>query len=95
MMTDKTEDTGVIETLLARLNEYRLPRLLELKERVDSGATIDDNDLQFLERVLQDGREIEPLIKRNPKAQPIYAQLTTLYTHITAKAVENESKPKQ
>jgi len=93
-MSDKTEDTGVIETLLARLNEYRLPRLLELKERVDAGEAIDANDLQLLERVLQDAREIEPLIKRNPKVQPIYAQVTQLYAEITAKAVENESNLK-
>ncbi len=91
-MSDKTEDTGVIEALLARLNEYRLPRLLELKERVDRGETITDNDLQLLERVLEDGREIQPLIDRNPKVQPIYAQMTTLYAEITAKAVQNEQK---
>ena len=93
-MSDKTEDTGVIETLLARLNEYRLPRLLELQERVNRGEAIDDHDLQFLERVLEDAREIEPLIKRNPNVQPIYAQVTALYAEITAKAVENESNSK-
>jgi hypothetical protein len=93
-MSDKTEDIGIIEALLARLNEYRLPRALELKERVDRGEVINANDLQFLERMLQDAREIEPLIKRNPKVQPIYAQMITLHTEITAKAVENEAKPK-
>ena len=91
-MSDKTEDTGVIEALLARLNEYRLPRLLELKERVDRGETITDNDLQLLERVLEDGREVQPLIDRHPGVQPIYAQMTTLYAEITAKAVQNEQK---
>ena len=91
-MSDKTEDTGIIEALLARLNAYRLPRLLELKERVDRGETITDNDLQLLERVLEDGREVQPLIDRNPEVQPIYAQMTTLYAEITAKAVQNEQK---
>ncbi|MCB1688264.1 MAG: hypothetical protein KDI33_07255, partial [Halioglobus sp.] len=91
---DDREDTGVIEALLARLNEYRLPRLLELKERVDRGEAIGDNDVQLLERVLDDGREIEPLIARNPKVQSVYAQVTALHAEITAKAVENEQKPK-
>ena len=34
-MSNDTEDTGMIEALLQRLNDFRLPRLLELKERVD------------------------------------------------------------
>lgn len=93
-MSNEIEDTGVIETLLARLKEYRLPRLLELKERVNRGEAIDDNDLQLLERVLEDGRKIHPLIERNPKVQPIYAQVTALHAEITAKAVDNESRPK-
>jgi hypothetical protein len=91
-MSNQTEDTGVIEALLARLNEYRLPRLLELKERVDRGEAISDSDLQLLERVLEDGREIQPLVARNPKVQTIYARMTTLYSEITAKAVQNEPK---
>jgi hypothetical protein len=91
-MSNKTEDTGIIEALLARLNEYRLPRLLELKERVERGEAITDNDLQLLERVLEDAREIQPLIARNPSVQPIYAQVTALYADITAKAVQNEQK---
>jgi hypothetical protein len=91
-MSNNIEDTGVIEALLARLNEYRLPRLLELKERVAAGEAISDNDLQLLERVLEDGREIQPLMARNPNVQPIYAQVTALYAEITAKALENEQK---
>jgi len=85
-------DTGVIQALLARLNNYRLPRLLELKERVDRGEAISDNDLEFLERVLEDGRELHPLTERNPEVQPVYARLTALHAEITAKAVENEKR---
>jgi hypothetical protein len=92
-MTGKEADTGVIEALLARLNKYRLPRLLELKERVDRGEAISDNDLELLERVLEDGREIQPLSARNPELQEIYTRLTALHAEITAKAVENEQKP--
>lgn len=91
-MSDKTEDIGVIETLLERLNDFRLPRLLELRERVDQGEAITDSDMQLLERVLEDARAIHPLISRNPSFQPIYAQVTALYNEITTKAVANEAK---
>ncbi len=93
-MSDENEDTGVIEALLARLNEYRLPRLLELKERVDRGEAIGSNDLQLLERVLDDGRDIQPLIARHPEVQSLYAQMTALHAEIIAKAVENEPPEK-
>lgn len=91
-MSDKASDTGIIETILERLNDYRLPRLLELKERVGAGEAITDNDMQLLERVMEDARAIHPVIDRNPEVQPIYAQVTALYAEITTKAVENEGK---
>jgi len=91
-MVDEEEDTGVIQALLARLNRSRLPRLLELKGRVDRGEAISDHDLEFLERVLEDGRELHPLVDRHPEVQTVYTRLTALHTEITAKAVENEKK---
>ena len=37
-MSDKASDTGVIETILERLNDYRLPRLLELRRESARGG---------------------------------------------------------
>ena len=47
-MSNDTEDTGMIEALLQRLNDFRLPPLLELKVRVDRGETLRDSDIEFL-----------------------------------------------
>lgn len=91
-MSDKTEDTGVIEAVLHRLNEYRLPRLLDLKKRVDSGETLTDSDIDFLEQVLEDGRAIDALIKRRPEVQPLAAKVAALHNEIVTKGVENETK---
>jgi hypothetical protein len=90
-MSDKTEDTGTIEAILQRLNDFRLPRLLELKGRVDSGETLTEYDLEFLEHVLEDGHYIQGLIDRHPEVQPLAAQVIALYHHIVAKGLENES----
>ena len=55
-MANDTEDTGTIEALLQRLNEVRLPRLLELKEREHQMTPSDREALQtiLLERRLID-----------------------------------------
>lgn len=91
-MSNSTDDTGKIEAILQRLNEFRLPRLLELKERVDRGETLTDHDIKFLEHVLEDARSVEGLIKRRPEVQPLAAKVTALYHDIVAKGLENEAK---
>ena len=91
-MSNDTEDTGMIEALLQRLNDFRLPRLLELKERVDVGETLSEYDMEFLERVLEDAHCRPRLIDRHPEVQPLAAKMTALYHEITSKALENEAK---
>jgi hypothetical protein len=91
-MSDNTEDTGMIEALLQRLNDFRLPRLLELRERVDGDGTLDEYDIEFLERALEDAHSAIPLSDRHKELQPLAAKLTALYHEITSKALENETK---
>jgi hypothetical protein len=91
-MSNDTEDTGMIEALLQRLNDFRLPRLLELKERVERGETLDEYDMEFLEQALEDGRHNQALLDRHPELQALAAKITALFHVITAKALENETK---
>jgi hypothetical protein len=91
-MSNDTEETGMIEALLQRLNDFRLPRLLELKDRVDRGETLDEYDLEFLQRALEDAHSAIPLSDRHKELQPLAAKLTALYHEITSKALENEAK---
>ena len=93
-MSTEEEDIGVIEAILQRLNDFRLPRLLEMKERVDNGEILIDYDLEYLEHVLKDSQSVHTLVGRRPEVQPLYAQVTELYHKITAKGLENESKSK-
>ena len=92
-MSDESEDLGVIQTLLERFNEFRLPRLLEMKSRVDGGATLTEIDIEYLEHVLADAAHIRTYIDRHPEVQSLYAQATDLYHQVTTRALENAQKP--
>lgn len=89
-MTDTSRDTGIIQTLVERLNNQRLPRALDLKARVDAGGTLSNPDLQFLEEVFADTQNIRPLAERHPEYQELIAQVIHLYKEILDKAMENE-----
>jgi hypothetical protein len=89
-MKTTPEDQGVIHALLERLNEFRLPRLLRLKEKVDAGEPLSDEDLEFLRGAFEDAERVKPLFDRNPEYQDLGARVVRLYADITAKALENE-----
>jgi hypothetical protein len=89
-MSEPAGDEGVVEVLLKRLEEQRLPRALELKDRVDRGDRLNDLDLRFLKDVLADTGSVEPLLARHPEYQELVGRLVNLYHGITEKALENE-----
>lgn len=89
-MSEPKSDDGTIQVLLDRLNNWRLPRALELKERVDRGEKIGEHDLAFLERVFEDANQAKSLAAKHPELQPLISKLVGLYSHITSKALENE-----
>lgn len=86
------KDSGVMEALLERFQKYRLPRALDIKQRVDSGETLSDQDIEYLERVLTDSQEVKRYVDEYPEYQALYVKAVDLYEEITAKALENEKK---
>jgi len=91
-MTDKSEDAGVIAVLVQRFESERLPRALDMKEKVDQGETLNDIDIAFLEQVLEDASKLGPLLERHDEYQKLVSQATQLYKEITDKALENEKR---
>ena len=95
-MSNPTEDAGVIQTLLDRLNSQRLPLALALKEKVDRGEKLGDYDISKLEEIFADAQAAQPFVERqlkiHPENQNLVASLLHLYKEILDKATENEKQ---
>lgn len=89
-MTESERDAGMLQALVERFDKYRLPRLLELKAKVDGGDVLSDMELDYLERVLHEALQNKSLVDRHPEWQKASARVLNLYNEVTSKALENE-----
>ncbi len=91
-MNESADELGVIYALIERFEKQRLPRLLELKERVDKGEVFTESDIQFMRQVTLDAQRSKRLIDRHPEWQDFCAEVIHFYEEIAEKALENEKK---
>ena len=91
-MTDESKQAseGIALAILERFEKIRLPRTLDIKEKVYRGEKLDDFDIEFLEEVLRDSEEIKRYVDQRPDFQSLYTRAVGLYGEITKKALENE-----
>lgn len=89
-MTEVSKQEGIVTALLERLEQRRIPRALDIKEKVDSGEILDEYDIEFLERVMKDAEVTKRYIDERPDLQALYTRVVGLYQEITKKALENE-----
>lgn len=91
-MPDNPNDQGVIQVLLDRFNKQRLPKALEMKEKLGRGESLDDDEVNYLATVLEDIRAIKPLLGRHPEYEPLVLKGMALYQEITDLALANARK---
>ena len=91
-MAKPLKDAGMIQLLLTRLNEERLPQALKLQDKVNRGECLDDYDLRFMKSVLQDTREARRLATKYPEYQDLVDRMAALYEGIASRGAENQEK---
>ncbi len=89
-MTTSEKEAGILMVLIERFEQQRLPRALDLKDKVDKGERLDEWDTAYLEEILEDAEEVKRLVDKHPEYQDLYARAVHLYKEITQKALENE-----
>jgi len=89
-MSEDYSDTGVIQVVVERFQNQRLPRALAIKDQVDRGERLNESDIAFLEEVLRDSARVKPYVDAHPEWQDLVGRALHLYSEITAKALENE-----
>ena len=89
-MPEESTDQGIIQAVVDRLEKIRLPKALQLQEKVAKGETLNDMDMAFLENVFNDTKRIKGMLDKYPAWQPLYARMISLYNDITTRALENE-----
>ena len=90
-MSNSWSDAGTIQVLLARLNSERC-RALDLTSKVDPGERLEEQDMQFLQTVLEDASGVQHLAAEHAGFQSLVGSLNSLYCEITARALGNEPR---
>lgn len=90
-MDQKEKDAGTIVALITRMRLSRLPRARRMLDRVRAGQRLTDYEVDYLERVFADARDLYPLLHRNPDYGRVVSRMFDLYAEITEKALRNEA----
>ncbi|MFV9615409.1 MAG: hypothetical protein ACNYZG_05595 [Gammaproteobacteria bacterium] len=89
-MDKKTEDTGVILVLLESFEKQRLPRIIEIKLKLEYGDIINEFELEYLSEALHDVRMLFPYLDRHPEYQALVAKIIHFYKLVLDEALANE-----
>ena len=91
-VSDSSSELAVIYALIERFEKQRLPRLLEIKNRVDGGGVLTEIDIQFMFEIANDAQRSKRLIDRHPEWHSFCAEVIHLFEEVMEKALENEAK---
>lgn len=89
-MDQSEKDAGTLTALMLNLEEIRLPRAMNILDKVNKGGLLSDRDIRFLKKVYKESRANEYLVERHPEYSGLIGRCFSLYTEIIIKGLENE-----
>jgi hypothetical protein len=89
-----SKELGVLVVLARRMVDERLPKALAIKERIDRGEVLSELDIELLEQVFTDAKNLGPIIDKDARVRDIAGRMMSLYKEIMAKALQNEQARK-
>jgi len=89
-MNMKTDDTGIIMAIVECFQKQRLPRVIEIKTKLDQGETLNEFDIEYLSEAIRDNCGFVPYIARHPEYQTLVSKVIHYYKQITEEALANE-----
>ena len=89
-MDKKTKDTGVILALLESFENQRLPRIINIKRKLDYGEILNEFDIEYLSEALHDTRTLFPYLEQHHEYRPLTAKIIHYYKSVIDEALANE-----
>lgn len=93
-MQHSDDEVGIAQVMLKNLIEHRLPRMLDLQQRVNSGECLTDYDIAYIEEALRDANQNKQYEVKFPEYEGLIGQVVHLYREITSQALENQKAKK-
>lgn len=81
---------GIMQALFLEYERHRLPRLLRIKNRMDSGEVINDVDFDYLCKEINDLCIEKHLTVMYPELEAFCLQISHLCKELCDEALENE-----
>ena len=90
MTQSNPEDAKTLAVVIAKLTQEHIPRLKRMKERVERGEKLSDQEINDLKRIYDGTMKESRIVERNPEFMDITLRYVELYTTVLNKALENE-----
>ncbi|MCW8964341.1 MAG: hypothetical protein OQL16_11145 [Gammaproteobacteria bacterium] len=91
-MANILETQGVIQVVLQEYANHKLPRLILIKDRVQGGEHIYDEELTYLKELYKEINRYGYLIDKSAEFMELYINLASLCRSIMDSAIENERR---
>ena len=91
-MAAQSDEERVLTALLINFEKHRLPRVLDIKEKIERGELLSDWQVSFLEKAIDEATGARASVDRHPGFQAVYAHAARLYDEITVQALRNEQR---